>query len=130
MLGKTSAHALRLAGVLKIAWRVHAASSDTTIGAELMRTAMDVVDQLVAETELFHDAPASAGSLLMQHIHQLSEKHGNQPVSWGLAKNKGSRRIRKLHAPDFYQAVDQLIAHGYGKVDEAGHYVAMRPMAA
>lgn len=130
MLGKTSAHALRLAGVMRIAWRLHDKSDDTNVGADLMQVAMAVVDQLVAETELFHDAPASAGTLLMQHVHQLSENHGNRPVSWTMAKAKGSRRIRELSADDYYQAVDQLIVLGYGQLDGQGHYAAVKPMPA
>ena len=129
MLGKTSAHALRLVGVLRIAWRIHDDDSGTSIGAELMQAAMNVVDQLIAETELFHDAPLSDGSVLMHHIHQLSADHGNRPVSWTLAKAEGTRRIRALHAADFHQAVDQLITLGYGQVDLKGSYVALKAMS-
>jgi len=130
MLGKSSAHALRLAGVLKIAWRIHDRNHDTVIGADLMQTAMDIVDQLLAETEAFHDSPETTAGLLMRHVHDLSEQRGRQPVSWSTARAKGTRKIRELRTGDFNEAVVELARLGYGEVDGRGRYTAIRPMAA
>ncbi len=129
MLGKSSAHSLRLAGVLKIAWRIADKRSGTVITADLMQTAMDIVDQLMAETEAFHDTPETAASLLMQHVHHLSERCGRQAVGWQDARAKGSRKIRDLRSADFRQAVLQLVELGYGRLDDRGQYVATRTMA-
>ena len=52
MLGKTSAHALRLAGMLHLV-----RSNDDHVSAEMMELAMVIVDQLITETKAFHDAP-------------------------------------------------------------------------
>ena len=66
MLGKASAHALRLAGMLHLV-----RSIDECVAAETMELAMAIVDQLIMETKAFHEAPPQEATVLMQHILSL-----------------------------------------------------------
>ena len=66
--------------------------------------------------------------LLMRHIHAL----GTRPdgCTWQWAKAKGGRKIRPMGAEKFAEAVDQLVANGYGRraCDQPLTYRALKPM--
>lgn len=130
MLGKCGAHALRLAGVLHILWHYNQADQ-TSVSEDLMRLAIDIVDQLTQETQLFHESPADSTLLFMRHIHQLAKHHGD--CTYALARDKGRSKKKggKKTAADFQNCVDRLVADGYGeKVADAKNltYRAIKPM--
>ena len=106
MLGKASAHALRLAGMLHLV-----RSTDECVEAKTMELAMTIVDQLVNETKAFHDAPPEEATVLMQHI--LSIKGD---VTWSRCRDKGNRTIRGMKASDLAAAVRQLAGAGLGTI--------------
>ena len=116
MLGKTSAHALRLAAMLHMV-----RSSDELISAEVMELAMAVVDQLIMETKAFHEAPPQEATVLMQHI--LSIKGD---VTWSRCRDKGNRAIRGMQAADFAAAVKALVDAGQGTVVEGRSSLVFR----
>ena len=116
MLGKCGAHALRLAGVLHILW-YHDNDNSPAISLDLMQVAIEIVDQLTQETQLFHESPADTTLLFMRHIHRLSEKYGE--CTYSLARDKGRSKknggINKT-ATDFSKCVERLVADGYGEL--------------
>ena len=116
MLGKASAHALRLAGMLHLV-----RSPDEIVAAETMELAMSIVDQLIEETKAFHDAPPQEATVLMQHILSI-----NGDVTWSRCRDKGNRMIRKLKAADFAAAVEQLVEAGLGTIVEGTSALAFR----
>ena len=116
LLGKTSAHALRLAGILHLL-KVAAGELDTQalISPETVDVAMAIVDQLTAETEAFHEEEET-GIDFMRHIHQLS-LFTAAPVSRQDARDKGGREIRReLKANVFTQCIQELQRLGYGQI--------------
>ena len=120
ILGKTAAHALRLAGVLHLVHRL-SPSLDSPggleISAETMDVAMAMVDQLTAETESFHELPETSTSLLMRHIHALSWNQG-APKAVCLASVKASsgRELRgNLDAAAFSSCASALEDSGFGQ---------------
>jgi hypothetical protein len=124
LLGKTSAHALRLAGILHILKVVdgEVAVADR-ITADTVDVAMAIVDQLTAETEAFHEQPAecdgSSAIELMRHIHNLSW-FSQKPVTRQNCRDKGGRVVRReLKAPVYSQLVDEMVRLGYGIADKA-----------
>jgi hypothetical protein len=122
LLGKTSAHALRLAGILHLL-KVAANELDPQerISPETVDIAMAIVDQLTAETEAFHEEEESTGVDYMRHIHQLSLFTG-APVSMKDARDKGGRAIRKeLKTPVFTRCIEELQRLGYGQIIEVHH---------
>jgi hypothetical protein len=127
LLGKSSAHALRLAGLLHIL-RVASGdlSPDELISADTMITAMAVVDQLIDETIAFHESPDSDASLLARHIHQLSLDL-NRPITRQEARNKGGRPVRRIcTAPAFQNAIEELEQLGFGLIEEQPNAVSGR----
>ena len=116
MLGKTSAHALRLAGMLHLV-----RSTDERVAHATMETAMAIVDQLIEETKAFHEAPPEEATVLMQHI--LSIKGD---VTWSRCRDKGNRVIRKMKASDFAAAAEQLVKAGLGSIVERKPSIVFR----
>ena len=118
LLGKTSAHAMRLAGILHLLKVAHGSlSTDARIDAATVDCAMAIVDQLTRETEAFHEVKESATSRLMRHINETSLAAG-KALKREEIKAKGGRDIRKaLTAPAFTAAVDELVALGYGVIE-------------
>lgn len=105
MFGKTSAHALRLAGML------HIVRSDRGIvSAETMQLAMDIVDQLISETRLLHDRPTGKSSVLVNAISSLKGE-----ITWTKLKAKKSV-VRKMEAADFRAAVTLMVEKGLGVI--------------
>ena len=129
MLMKTSAQALRLAGVLHIAQVLELGdAAPEKIGYREVETATAIVDQLHQETCLFHDRAESDELLLMRHVHALGARPDG--CTWQWAKQKGGRKIRPMGAEKFAEAVDQLVANGYGRraCDQPLTYRALKPM--
>ena len=129
MLMKTSAQALRLAGVLHIAQVLELGdAAPEKIGWREVETATAIVDQLHQETCLFHDRAESDELLLMRHVHALGARPDG--CTWQWAKQKGGRKIRPMGAEKFAEAVDQLVANGYGRraCDQPLTYRALKPM--
>ena len=116
MLGKSSAHALRIAAMLHMV-----RSSDEDVSAEMMELAMAVVDQLIMETKAFHTAPPNDATLLIQHI--LSIKGD---VTWSRCRDKGNRAIRAMKSADFAAAVKALVDAGQGTVVEGKSSLVFR----
>lgn len=126
LLGKTGAHALRVAGNLHLL-RVVAGelTPDDKLSRQTMVAAMAIVDQLVKETQAFHEDPDSPMSRLMRHIHQLSWIHGDgvtgREVDCRLARAKSGGQLRQgCTAETFNDAVGILVSRGYGTTVDNG----------
>lgn len=138
LLGKTAAHAMRLAGILHLLAHVDALEADAEqpgphqrIGDEVMDIAMAIVDQLTEETIAFHETPldsttseeeaawdaAEAARLqLLRHIHHLSWTT-QAPITRQQAKDKASRQMRRHCSSQAFQAcVGELVAQGFGEL--------------
>ena len=115
LLGKTSAHALRLAGNLHLLKVVAGeVTPDERISPQTMDVAMAIVDQLTRETEAFHDAPETETTLLMRHVHQVAWAAG-KPVDRKTVRNKSTRALKALcSAEKFNAAVHALVDQRYG----------------
>jgi Protein of unknown function (DUF3987) len=118
LLGKTSAHAMRLAGILHLLKIVHGSvPADARIDTTTVDCAMAVVDQLTRETEAFHEVEDNASTRLMRHINETSLAEG-RALKREEIKAKGGRDIRKaITANAFAAAVDELVALGYGTTE-------------
>ena len=137
LIGKASANGLRLAGMLHL-MRVVAeeVTPNDRISAVTVRNATAIVDQLLEETEAFHEEEQTPMLLLMKHIHKLSWNDGSAiPVNQQYAKDKGGRAMRKNNdcsAAAFKEAVEALELRGYGVVEQDSKrvaYTATRHMA-
>jgi hypothetical protein len=130
LLGKSAAHALRIAGLLHIL-KVAAGSltSHALISTDTMTTAMAVVDQLIDETTAFHEAPETDTAILVRHIHQTSLDL-DRPITRQDARAKGTRTIRLLcSATAFSDAINQLAELGYGVIQSRPRSSSGRPKA-
>ena len=119
MLAKAPGHGLRVAGALHLAKLVDRKGKEVPsdlkcISAEVMQLAMEIVDQLMAETAEFHDQPRNQITDFLRHIQRLGQH--NQGVAWQRCRNEGGRPVRALHAADFKAGVNQLVQMGYGEV--------------
>ena len=137
LLGKASANALRVAGLLHL-MRVVAKEVEphSTITATTAVHAINIVDQLLAETEAFHEEEDTPQLRLMRHIHAVSWNNG-QPI-WidqQKARDTGGRAMKKekvCTAEKFKDAALQLQMRGYGETVSNGRrmdYQATRAMA-
>ncbi len=146
--GKTSAHALRLAGILHILRNLDACEEGgedlPRISRDTMDCAMAIVDQLTAETAAFHDAPVATGGQdeeasedaveasrlrLLQHIHHCSWS-SQQPITRKQAKDKGSRLLRRqCTAKAYSDCAAELVAQGYGELVDSGRGINGKPRA-
>ena len=137
LLGKTSAHALRVAGLLHI---VRAVAGEVELSARISAATVDqamaIVDQLTAETEAFHEHEESETVKLMRHINDVA-MGSSKPITHRQAKAKGGRDMRnELTASVWRNCIDQLHALGYGEAIEvraangkaSHHYRAIKPM--
>ena len=119
MLKKSSAHGLRLAGVIHI---INTQGSHDPISLETTELAMAIVDQLFAETEAFYSQTSDTLDLAMAKIQEIAAnpdhaKGGN--VSYARNRNHFGRELRdrhKLNAKLFNQAVKLLIDSGQGRM--------------
>ena len=128
LLGKTSAHALRLAANLHIL-RVAAneIAPDKRISLETMNAAMAIVDQLTKETEAFHETPDTETTRLMRHIHALSW-NSRKPVNRQAVRDTANTEIRNhCTAKTFASAIDELVNFRYGERVIEGTYLNGKP---
>ena len=128
LLGKTSAHALRLAANLHIL-RVAAneIAPDKRISLETMNAAMAIVDQLTKETEAFHETPDTETTRLMRHIHALSW-NSRKPVDRQSVRDTANTEIRNhCTAKTFASAIDELVNFRYGERVIEGTYLNGKP---
>ena len=109
MLKKSSAQALRLAGLL---YRVRQPGG-LVIDAERIQQAMSIVDCLFAETERFHQGD---GDLIDQLMDRIRGFGGD--VTWERLRAKGLNRWQKANARarHFGEAVSNLIANAEGEL--------------
>jgi hypothetical protein len=132
LLGKTGAHALRLAGIIHllqvVAGRV---ASDDRISDQIMHTAIAAVDQLRTETEAFHEHPETEESLILRHIHELSWNAGKcVAVDLRTARAKAGRSLRSvLKADSFGKAIASLERSGRGQRVSGERHTGGRPKA-
>ena len=65
---------------------------------------------------------------MMRHVHALGALPDG--CKWQWAKQKDGRKIRPMGAEKFAEAVDQLVANGYGRraCDQPLTYRALKPM--
>ena len=128
MLNKTSANALRVAGMLHLDW-TKGEAPDAEISLDHLRLATAMVDQCVAETREFHQPPESIGTELMRHVHSLSWDNDvlkHDLITWQAAKDKGIKRIRDCGAKGFKKAISKLEEMGLGECLQAGTVPAFR----
>ena len=90
--------------------------------------ATQIVDQLHTETAQFHDQQETDSMLLMRHIHEQGFRADG--CTWQWAKQQGTRAIRAMGSKLFAQAVQELVALGYGvvKVEKPLTYRALKEM--
>ena len=86
------------------------------------------MDQLHAETAQFHNEQETDSILLMRHIHEQGFRADG--CTWQWAKQQGTRAIRAMGSKLFAQAVQELVALGYGvvKVEKPLTYRALKEM--
>jgi len=77
---------------------------------------MAIIDQLIQETEAFHEIPETPQTLAIRHIHALSFNSG-KPVSRVNVKATAGRHLRnELTASHFKGSITELERLGYGSV--------------
>ncbi len=133
LLGKTSAHAMRLAGLFHLVHSINSNKPKEKITADHMQTAINIVDVLTSEIRLFHSGPEEPRTELMRLVHSASWNRGSpQPIRWQDAKEKlcTTRALRELRAGDFYGAIEEWEELGFGSVSRTGTvtYTAVRPL--
>ena len=134
LLGKTSAHALRLAGMLHLTAHLREPKLVTKINLDTMKLATAIVDQLVEETLMFHQQQPTTATVLMQRLHSYSWNGGNpKPLRWQEAKRKvcTTQALRDCGAKGFEEGIRQLETSGYGNCtgDNPIAYTACKAMA-
>lgn len=118
LLGKTSAHAMRMAGILHLLKIVHGSiAPDARIDTATVDCAMAIVDQLIRETEAFHEVEDTETTRLMRHINETALATGCA-LKREEIKAKSNRPMRAaLTAKKFAAIVEQLVALGYGVIE-------------
>ena len=91
------------------------------LSVEVMQLAMEIVDQLMAETQAFHDGPTDQAAGLMQHILLMRGE-----VNWTRCRAEGNRAIRDLKVADFKAATQALEQEGLGKIIQMHPSVVFR----
>jgi hypothetical protein len=123
LLGKSSAHAHRIAGILHLVHNIKKSSPEPKVTAERMQTAIDIVDTLITETCLFHKGPSDPKTELMRMVHDYSWNKGKpKPVTWQCAKESlcTTTELRGLRSADFYTAIEKWAELGFGNIDQSG----------
>ena len=132
LLGKTSAHALRWAGILHKVHNLKVATRELPVTAQMMQIAIDIVVTITTEMRLFHHADDDASTLLMRRVHELSWGDGSspRPVGWQYAKKEAAttNSLRDLGTSGFHIAITDLAELGFGNVSQNGttSYIAER----
>ncbi|QNJ06492.1 hypothetical protein SynMEDNS5_01777 [Synechococcus sp. MEDNS5] len=135
LLGKTSGHALRLAGLFHLTAHLREPEQRLKININTMELATEIVDQLVEETLLFHQHQPTITTVLMERLHSYSWNGGQpKPLRWQEAKQKvcTTQALRDCGAKGFAEVVRQLETSGYGHCNDETPvtYIASKAMAA
>jgi len=118
MLMKTSAHALRLVGILHL---VHNLEVDPLppVDPDRMRLAMDIVDCLTTEMRFFYEGADDLQTDVVKRVHAASWRDGDpRVVTYQLCRNtKGVLTTPAMrNAGLFLSAIEQLVEMGYGEI--------------
>jgi hypothetical protein len=127
LLGKSSAQAHRIAGILHLVHNIQKSSPEAKVTAKHMKTAMDIVDTLITETCLFHKGPADPKTELMRKVHEASWNNGApKGINWQDAKEKlcTTKKLREIGASGFFAAIEEWAEGGFGEIDQSGKSVA------
>lgn len=130
MLNKAAAHALRVMGNLHLC-RIAAEEIDpaAAIPVETVNNAMAIVDQLMAETQAFHEGGGDGLTELARRIHALSF-NDQVAIDRAVVRGRSGNDIRAAcTAKAFTAAIETLQQLGYGEIS-GRCYQATREMAA
>jgi len=133
LLGKSSAHAQRWAGMLHRINNLKTGNVDSKLTLETMVRATQLVDQINSETRQFHHGPPTPTQTLMQLAHQWSWNKGQpRKITWQIAKKElcTTDALREVGAKGFNKMVADLVERGWGGStdDKAPSYTAERVM--
>ena len=133
LLGKSSAHAQRWAGMLHRINNLKTGNVESKLTLETMMRATKLVDQINGETKQFHKGPPTPTQTLMQMAHQWSWNKGQpRKINWQTAKRElcTTDALREVGAKGFNKLVTDLIERGWGGATEgrAPSYKAERMM--
>ena len=133
LLGKSSAHAQRWAGMLHRINILKTDNVESKLTLETMMRATQLVDQINSETEQFHQGPPTPTQTLMQMAHQWSWNKGQpRKISWQIAKKElcTTDALREVGADGFNKMVADLVERGLGGATKgkAPSYTAERVM--
>ena len=133
LLGKSSAHAQRWAGMLHRINNLKTGNVDSKLTLETMMRATRLVDQINGETRQFHKGPPTPTQTLMQMAHQWSWNKGHpRKISWQIAKKElcTTDALREVGADGFNKMVADLVERGWGGATKgrAPAYTAERVM--
>jgi hypothetical protein len=133
--GKSGGKVLRIAGLLHIAWSVHAGGFQQTIPVKRLADAIELVDLLDSYAAALHlsaiPQPCRGfDDTLLRRIHNLSLKAG--AMSWSEIREKlNSKEKHGVTAPMAQQYFQQLQQMGVGVVSKGPRggsiYQAQRP---
>ncbi len=135
LLGKSSAQAHRVAGILHLVGNVNSAAPESHVTEERMQTAINIVDTLIHETRLFHHGPQDLNTEVMRLVHDYSWNDGEpRAVTWQFAKEKlcTKKKLRDLGARGFYAAISEWEEMGFGSINRDGttSYTATKALVA
>lgn len=133
LLGKSSAHAQRWAGMLHRISNLKTGNVESKLTLETMMRATRLVDQINSETRQFHHGPPTPTQTLMQMAHQWSWNKGQpRKITWQIAKKElcTTDALREVGAKGFNKMVADLVERGWGGAtdDKAPSYTAERLM--
>ena len=115
------AHALRIAGLLHLIKHpnLREISDETTL------IAMAIVDQIISETESFHNEPKFG---LIEQLQDRIRALGGE-VTWTSLREKNLNRYLKdnCKAAEFNTAVQGLVQMGEGTLDKRNDALSWRP---
>ena len=135
LLGKASAHALRVTGMLHLMQVVAGdVGPQDPITEATTAYGIQIVDQLLAETEAFYEEEETDQLRLARHIHYLSWNNGEPiVVDHQTARNRAGRKQREYcTASHFKKAALQLQERGFGQTTSEGRamtFIASREMS-
>ena len=117
LLGKSSAHAQRWAGMLHRINILKTDNVESKLTLEKMMRATQLVDQINSETRQFHQGPPTPTQTLMQLAHQWSWNKGQpRKITWQIAKKElcTTDALREVGADGFNKMVADLVERGWG----------------
>ena len=117
LLGKSSAHAQRWAGMLHRINTLKTDNVESKLTLETMMRATQLVDQINSETRQFHQGPPTPMQTLMQLAHQSSWNKGQpRKITWQTANKElcTTEALREVGADGFNKMVSNLVERGWG----------------